>query len=386
VLQRSGRVRWPRVVALAVAAVLVLAAAAAGAVAWYFAGVAVAVDHHVDRPLTATLVAADRVQLPARADALLPGRYGLDWAGGYGEVGPVVSRVGAVVVRSFTPRRGTLAPGTPVRLDTYAYDGDPGTALGLPFEEVRVHDAVGDFPAWYVPARAASARPGSWFVFVHGHNGNRGEALRYLRALHAAGLPVLVPTYRNDVGAPASPDGVDHLGDTEWKDVGAAVHWALDHGARDVVLGGWSMGGAIALQVADRSDVAGRVRALVLDSPVIDWRDVLQHQGAARGLPAAETTLAVWAVQRRFGIDLDRFDWPARGPDLRVPTLLVAGDADTYVPDGPAQRLAAARPGLVTLQLVPAAGHTQGWNVDPAGYERRLVTWLSAHSAVAAAA
>jgi pimeloyl-ACP methyl ester carboxylesterase len=188
-----------------------------------------------------------------------------------------------------------------------------------------------------------------------------------------------VPTYRNDVGAPASPDGIDHLGGTEWQDVNAAVHWALDHGARDVVLGGWSMGGAIALQVADRSDVASAVRGLVLDSPVVDWRDVLHHQGAARGLPSAQTGLAIWVAERRFGLGFDRFDWVARAKELRVPTLLVHSDADDYVPDGPAKKLAALRPDLVTLHLVPDVGHTQAWNADPDAYDQVLTTWLRAH-------
>jgi len=30
----------------------------------------------------------------------------------------------------------------------------------------------------------------------------------------------------------------------------------------------------------------------------------------------------------------------------------------------------------VTLELVPGAGHTRAWNLDPAGYEQRLVAWL----------
>src|SRR5206468_10257752 len=137
----------------------------------------------------------------------------------------------------------------------------------------------------------------------------------------------------NDVGAPASPDGVDHLGGTEWQDVDAAARWALGHGARDVVLGGWSMGGAVALQVADRSAVAGRIRALVLDSPVVDWQDVFRGQGSARGLPTIETDLAMWVAERRFGLDLARLDWAQRSRDLRIPTLIVHSDTDTYVPD-----------------------------------------------------
>ena len=378
-LQRSGRRRRLRVVAAVVAGLVVLALAVAFGVAWYFAGVAVAVEHGVDRPLTATLAAGDRVRLPASGEAAVPGRFGLEWNGGYGQIGVVVGRDGGHVVRSFTTLQGALAPGTAARVDPYAYDGDPRTALGLDFQDVSVPGELGAYPAWYVPAAGTN---GTWFVHVHGHNGARGESLRYLRTLHALGMPVLVPTYRNDVGAPASPDGVNHLGATEWRDVEAAVRWALDHGARDVVLGGWSMGGAIALQVADRSDVAGKVRGLVLDSPVVDWGDVLRSQGADRNLPSAETALAMWVTERRFGLDFDRFDWVARARDLKVPTLLVHSDDDHYVPDGPGKQLAAARPDLVTLHLVPGAGHTEGWNTDPAGYERVLSDWVRAHASV----
>jgi pimeloyl-ACP methyl ester carboxylesterase len=375
-LDTGRRRRWPRRLAQAAGGLLVLALLAAVGVAWYFAGVAVAVTHTVERTLVATPVdvpaGGDAVRLPLDADTVRPGTFGLEWDGGYGRLGPVVSR-GTDVVRSLTPVSGRLAAGTLTRVDTYAFSGDPRSALGLGFDDVRVHDDLGDFPAWYVPADRAR---GTWFVFVHGHDGSRAESLRYLRALHDDGLPVLVPTYRNDVGAPASPDGIDHLGGTEWQDVDAAVQWALAHGARDVVLGGWSMGGAVVLQTADRSPARDRIRALVLDSPVVDWRDVFRRQGSVRGLPEAETDLAMWVAEQRFGLDLDRLDWATRGKDLRVPTLVVHSDADDYVPDGPAKHLAAARPDLVTLDLVAGAGHTQGWNLDPLGYEDRLVAWL----------
>jgi pimeloyl-ACP methyl ester carboxylesterase len=364
------------VLGIVAASLVLLLLAGAFGVAWYFAGVAVAVTHGVDRPLTAAPAGAGAVRLSNGTDAGLDGTYGLDYDGGYGRLGAITSRGADGVVRAFTPGTGTLATGARARVDTYAYDGDPRTALGLDYQDVTVHDELGGFPAWYVPGTGAT-----WFVHVHGHDGARGESLRYITALHRAGMPVLVPTYRNDVGAPASPDGIDHLGLTEWQDVNAAVHWALDHGARDVVLGGWSMGGAVALQVADRSDVKDRIRALVLDSPVVDWRDVLDHQADMRGLPRAETALAVWTAERRFGLDLGRLDWVARAKDLRVPTLLVHSDADDYVPDGPSKALAAARPDLVTLDLVPGAGHTQGWNTDPAAYERRLLGWLAARGA-----
>jgi hypothetical protein len=54
-------------------------------------------------------------------------------------------------------------------------------------------------------------------------------------ALRSWAFPALIPSYRNDPGAPGSPDGLYHLGDTEWADLEAAVDHALAAGATDVV-------------------------------------------------------------------------------------------------------------------------------------------------------
>jgi pimeloyl-ACP methyl ester carboxylesterase len=352
-------------------------------VAWPYSDNLVKIGHGVAYYEKATLAASDRVRLPSPGEADWPGRFELAWDGGYGEIGPIVSRGDGFVVRTFTARQGTLAPNTPVRVDTYFYEGDPRSALGLDFRTVEVHDRLGDFPTWYVPAGDPRT---TWFLFVHGHNGYPKESLRYIKALHAAGVPVLVPTYRNDVGAPASADGVSHLGDTEWQDIAAAMHWALDHGARDIVLAGNSMGGTIALQAADRADVKDHVRGVVLDSPVLTWGKVLPSQAVMSGIPPIQARLAMVLLRLRYGIDFSRFDWPARGKDLRVPVLIFHSDQDGYISDAPDKELAAERPDLVTLELLPGAGHTQGWNQDPAGYERRLVDWLAAHGAVRAPA
>jgi pimeloyl-ACP methyl ester carboxylesterase len=409
--RRGGPRRWLRRLLVALAAVLVLVVAAAAGIAWYFSGVALAVDHVETYPAT-VLPAAGPADAGGRATIRLSRDpdtseagtvLGLSWAGGYGQVGPVVAQDATSVTRTFTAvGAGRPAPGTKVRVDSNTFAGDPRSALGLDFADVRIAGPLGELPAWYVPAAppasgqvgaasgqagAASGQAGAaaadlgdgrtWVVFVHGHDGDRQESLRYLRSWHALGLPVLVTDYRDDVGAPSSPDHFHHLGDTEWQDVSAAVHWARDHGAQGVVLAGWSMGGAVALQTAARSDVAGMIRGLLLDSPVIDWRNVFATQGADRGLPGVEVTFAEWALQWRSGISLDRLDWVSRAGQLKVPTLIIHSDSDDYVPDGPAARLAAARPDLVTLVRIPGARHTLGWNVNPARYDAAVRDWLT---------
>jgi uncharacterized protein len=384
--------RWlRRLMAVLVVLVLLIVAAAAG-VAWYFSGVALAVDHSTSYPVAvlAPLGAPSGGEVPATVrlsrdpDTVAPGTVGLAWAAGYGRIAAVVASDSTSVTRVFDPVRGGLPPaGTHARVDSYSYQGDPSSAVGLAFSQVQVEGPLGALPTWFVPAGGGDAGAGHagaghrWIVFVHGHDADRQESLRYLRSWHDLGYPVLVPSYRDDVGAPSSPDGWHHLGDTEWQDVAAAIRWAHDHGATDVVLAGWSMGGAVALQTVARADDAGLVRGLLLDSPVIDWRDVFATQGADRGLPGVEVTLAEWAMQWRSGISLDRLDWVSRASQLRVPTLILHSDSDDYVPDGPAVRLAAARPDLVTLVRIPGARHTLDWNVDPTRYDTAVQTWLA---------
>jgi hypothetical protein len=314
------------------------------------------------------------VQLSSSAETRRPEQTGLEWQGGYGRLGAVLATTPTSITRAFTPLIGRPAPGVAVGVDPGAYPGDPRSALGLDFSELTLHSDVGALPAWYVPGTATN---GSWVVFVHGHDSSRREALRYLPMLHDRGMPVVVPTYRNDVGAPRSPDDQEHLGDTEWRDLEPAVQWALDHGARDVVLFGWSMGGAVSLQFTDRSPLRDHVRGLVLDSPVLDWSDVLLHQGRMRGLPDPVTEVAQWFVGQRLGTGLGRFDWVARAGELRKPMLVVHSDADGYVPSGPSRAVARARPDLVTYLDIPGADHTRGWNVDPRRYEAGVEGWLT---------
>ena len=254
---------------------------------------------------------------------------------------------------------------------------------------------VGDLPAWRVPAAGGADAPAAeaCAVLVHGRGATREEALRAVPVLRAAGLDVLVPAYRNDRDAPASAAGRYGLGGTEWRDVEAAVAWALERGARRVVLGAWSMGGAIVLQLVARSPLAERVAALVLDGPVLDWRDVLDHQARRIGLPAGvgrwgARLLASSRAPRLLGVeepvDLAGMDWGVRAAELRVPVLLLHSDDDDVVPSGPSHRLAAARPDLV--EHVPSSGvlHTKEWNLDPAAWEAAVAGFLERHGVVPA--
>ncbi|MDJ0381295.1 alpha/beta fold hydrolase [Streptomyces sp. G-G2] len=305
-----------------------------------------------------------------------PGTYALAGPGVHAVVGAVLPDVphdpDTVVRRLTGVTHGVLAPGAQVRLTPQIHLGDPRSALGLDHADVDVPGELGALPAWFVPA----ARD-TWVITVHGLGGTREHPMVVMPFLNGQRLPVLDLAYRGDLGAPRSPDGLGHLGISEWRDLDAAIRYALRYGARRVVLHGWSTGATMALYAAERSALADRISGLVLDSPVLDWPTTLRGLAAARRIPAALLPLAVRAAEGRSGL---RAGQPPPGADpgaLRMPVLIFHGPQDTLAPWEPSRRLAAARPDLVTLRTVRDAPHGAMWNADPAGYEEALRRFLT---------
>ncbi|NED21822.1 alpha/beta fold hydrolase, partial [Streptomyces sp. SID9913] len=230
--------------------------------------------------------AAGRVTLTRHLAALRPGRYGLSGDGVHAVVGPVLAGASdtadTVVRRLESVTRGALEPGNRVRLTPGLHIGDPGTALGLDHADVPVAGELGPLPAWFVPGPRDT-----WVITVHGLGAGREHTLNVMGFLHRLGFPVLAPAYRGDRGAPRSPDGLNHLGETEWRDLDAAIRHAVDNGARQVVLHGWSTGATMALRAGARSGLRERVAGFVLDSPVLSWEATLRALAAARHTPGA---------------------------------------------------------------------------------------------------
>ncbi|MEU5691657.1 alpha/beta fold hydrolase [Actinosynnema sp. NPDC020468] len=368
------RRRVVRIVSIAVVALFVLVTAGLLGVGWYYSGQLL--DPDESRPGFPDTVAGSArgvVTLTESRAAGLPGTWGLVWSDGQARVGRVVSRGKAGVTREVLD--GTPpADGTKVRLETTVWTSDPRTAHGLDYQEVRVPTELGDAPAWLVPATADT-----WVIAVHGRAGTRAEALRVLPALHEAGFPVLDITYRNDAGAPPSPDGLYHLGDTEWRDVESAVEYATGHGARKVVLYGWSMGGALVGQFLTRSARADVVEGLVLDAPVLSWTRTLELQSRNRGVPTQLVPVAELVSDWRADLDFDRFDLLDHPPAHRPPTLLFHGGSDGTVPVAASRELATASKRLdwpIHYVESPGAEHTGSWNLDPTAYAANLTTFL----------
>ncbi|MFN7989476.1 MAG: alpha/beta fold hydrolase [Thermoanaerobaculia bacterium] len=182
--------------------------------------------------------------------------------------------------------------------------------------------------------------------------------------------------------APLRPFGMGDLAD----DADAVLEAA---GAGPACVFGISMGGMVALELALRHPE--RVRALALGATFAGWRrsrkasaavmaqlvagGALSRLGAHRLIARALVSRALWKDDlERFGAWVESAGrvsprvlsqqvaavtawdaWEKLG-GIRVPTLVLSGDADRLVPLENSRRLAEAIPGA-RLVLLPGAGH-----------------------------
>ncbi|MCE0507756.1 alpha/beta hydrolase [Microbacterium sp. KKR3/1] len=341
-----------------------------------------------DTEILAVDTGAQTIELQRTLDTELPGRYGLFTTGTYGYVklGAVLSADAGSVRRKLLTQ---IEPGA--RVDRAAafsgyYYSSP-SELHLRWENLLIGSPAGPCPAWYFPASSKT-----WVVQVHGRGATRAECLRAVPVLHAAGLPNLVVSYRNDGEAPRTKAGAYALGASEWRDVDAAIAYALRHGAERVILMGWSMGGAVSLQAAVTSGHRDRIAGIILESPVVDWRTVLRFQAKLARVRAPLPELAMGALQmpltaRLSGADapipFDRLDMVARADELTAPVLILHSDDDGFVPADSSHALQEARPDLVTMPRFTVARHTKLWNYDQVGWTTAITDWLEAQGLTA---
>jgi len=335
------------------------------------------------------------ITLSVTPDSVVPGEYSFwfDQDAGNARVGEIVARTAnAVTRRLLAVEFGDIELARAGRFNGWFFLTPDD--LGVAYEDVPIATPLGDAPAWLVPVDPA--RPAKrWMIGVHGRAVRRSEVLRAVPVFREAGYDSLIVSYRNDGEAPRSSDYRYALGDREWIDVEAAMRYALSHGAEEIVLMGWSMGGATVLQALTRSMYGDKVTGVVLESPVVDWIATLDFQVTLRRLPPVVRYPVLAMFRSRWGglltglaepLDLQRMDFVRRARELHTPILLLHSDDDGFVPSTASRALAVARPDIVTFVPFDVARHTKLWNYQPERWEGAIRDWLAALPQASAAA
>jgi pimeloyl-ACP methyl ester carboxylesterase len=370
--------------------VVVLAAAAALAVGWVMSNrflvpkpyslmpefeiVAVEGAGSGDENLIVSLPLAEGATQFSATDK--EGIYNLLWRDGHGRLGEILSEGDDIVKRRLTDIVGEAPrPGNPARLDVTIFRRDPLADHGIPFEELWLDGTAGRLRAWWIHGDGERA-----VLALHGRRrADLSETMRILPTLVAADWSVLAVAYRNHDASDPSRDGLFHYGSSEADDALEAVEELSRRGVEVVVLYGFSMGGAVALEAARRWPEDGpRLAGIVLDSPLLDPRTVIAKGARDAGLPMATliTDLSLSVARFRTGVDWDSLDQRRWAGEVRAPMLLFAGTADHTIPielvDDFASRIQAP---LEYLRL-KGVDHVEGWNRDRLAYEQSVAGFL----------
>jgi fermentation-respiration switch protein FrsA (DUF1100 family) len=224
----------------------------------------------------------------------------------------------------------------------------PGRALGerrpsIPFQQVTFQAPGGPKQIAWVMGDRAPARP--WLLFLHGNGAtiaSRVNIVHYER-LRALGLHVLAPEYRGYGGVEGVPTEAGLAADAR----AAYDYLRSELGAdpRRIVVYGWSLGSAVAVDLASRVDEA----ALVLE-----------------GAPAS---LVAIGQQRYpyFPIRLlirNPFESIRKIDRIGSPVLFLHSPEDAIIPIGEGRRLYDAAPGPKQFVEV-AGGHVYASEKDP---------------------
>lgn len=328
----------------------------------------------VTYPLEILSNEAGRVVVSRTDDTVREGFWGLEGDEAYAQMSTIVRIGDDSVERGVKTLEGDFAVGDRARIDSDAFTGDPLTAHRIGFDgDLVIPSEIGAHPGWFIDGRRST-----WVVFVHGQGDDRlGESLRIIPSLVEQGFPVMVISYRNDVGAAPSESGMRLWGLEEWRDVDAAVELAQRKGAKDFVIMGSGFGASIVSMFLHESDHIDTVRGVIYDSPVVNLEGVVERWSHETGTPSIVGWLGRRLVTARFGVEWSLLDQISRADEFDVPMLLLVGGEDPVSDPDQIEAFADAVGDVAVVSRFEQAGSTDLWNIDRDRYERTIANWLT---------
>lgn len=252
----------------------------------------------------------------------------------------------AYTVRTLTgpPRRGygfALARGVPADPGELRFVDRAGTDhAGAAFESYTFRSRGHDLPVWDI--RGCHPQ-GPVVVVTHGWGDSRIVSLCRAPVLLRLASRVILWDLPGHGDAP----GRSSLGKDEATDLAALVE-SLEEKDRPVVLYGHSLGAGVSIEAGVRLG-PDKVGAVVAEAPY------------RRSLTPARNVMRLAKLPYRLNLPVAMaiirpgFDRVRDAAELRVPLLVIHGDADAICPLEDAEEI--ARAGRGTLKMIPGAGH-----------------------------
>jgi pimeloyl-ACP methyl ester carboxylesterase len=240
-------------------------------------------------------------------------------------------------------------------------------AAGLPFEKIRLSPTADTFTsAWWIPAEQKTA---TVIVYFHGNGETMGDEVdREIPLLHATGANVLTVEYRGyGNSSKLRPSGV-----TTAQDARAAITFLEQRGiaTSDVILCGWSIGSAVAAQLAAENPTA---RGLILLSPISSIMDVAKQMWIFR-YPLRP---AGWFLGS------NRFDTASKISSIHMPLLMFSGSLDTLAAPWMARKIMAMANEPKTLCMVEGADHNDIMDIGQMMITRQITAFIAQTGPVA---
>ena len=246
-------------------------------------------------------------------------------------------------------------------------------SVGLAYKEIELRSTDGvSLSAWWLPAEGSSLAA----VLVPGWAGYKFDEhlLQTLPVYHRDGYGVLIL----DLRAQGESGGARRtLGYREVRDVHGALGWLQRQGYRldQVVLHGWSMGGATALRAAPGRGLAAVVEEAGYGDLPLLLKDKIPEFIRFGGLLRPAILLA-----GRLFPDFDPWEVvpkkeAATLSDEGVPLFIIHSTQDDVVPYEQARILAAAYP-EATVWKLEGYGHVEAY--EHPEYAQRLRAFLDA--------
>jgi uncharacterized protein len=205
-------------------------------------------------------------------------------------------------------------------------------AAGLPqAEELVLDTADGEkVIAWHVPPRGDKPV----VLYFHGNGGALAHRVDRFRRIAADGTGLLALSYRGYGGSSGHPTETGLINDAQAVYAFAAARYPVER----IVLWGESLGTGVAIALAAEKPIS----RLILDAPFTSAVDV-----AAAAYPFLPVRLLM----------KDQFRSDQRIARVKVPVLILHGEADGIIPIRYGERLLAMIPGEKRLVRFPDGDH-----------------------------